>query len=77
MYSDNGQVGNLYVFSNVKEEKPKIQRDYINIDFAISINYIEVLLATTIKVLTFSSCITLGDFLGVSCRRMTFHSQGP
>jgi hypothetical protein len=45
MYSGKGQVGDLYVSSNVKEEKPKIQRDYTNMDFTISINYIEVILA--------------------------------
>jgi len=45
MYSDKGQVGDLYVFSDVKEKKPRIQKDYININFTISINYIEVILA--------------------------------
>jgi len=39
------KVGDLYVFPNVKEKKPKIQKDYTNIDFTISINYIEVILA--------------------------------
>jgi DnaJ-class molecular chaperone len=45
MYGDKGQVGDLYVSSNVKEEKPKIQRNYTNINFTISINYTEVILA--------------------------------
>jgi hypothetical protein len=39
------KVRDLYVFPNVKEKKPKIQKDYTNIDFTISINYIEVILA--------------------------------
>ncbi|XP_074582626.1 uncharacterized protein LOC141838902 [Curcuma longa] len=46
-----GPPGDLYVFLDI-EEIPEIQRDGINLSSSVTINYIEAILGTTVKVKT-------------------------